>query len=230
MKKVVLYTCNIGGYCTVKPLPPQMVTDISFESYYLTNSGFLHSNQGWSKLIQVEPNIKNNDRMSSKQYRLFPSLVPELEDSDINIWIDSSIQIKSNTFINDFCGYAIGQMALFNHPDRHNIVTEAAKSLTVKKYEKEPIIQQLLHYGSKNFPFYSTGLYATGIMVRNTKSPIVSKVMKKWWKEISRWSIQDQISLPYVFWKVGLNPSIIPFNLWNNKYFDVMLEPHSFTR
>ena len=40
----------------------------------------------------------------------------------------------------------------------------------------------------------------------------------KWYHECRRWSPQDQISLPYVLWKLGIEPAIIPGNIYETPY------------
>ena len=42
------------------------------------------------------------------------------------------------------------------------------------------------------------------------KSKALEKAMADWMQEIETWTLQDQISLPYVLWKHGIHPSPWP--------------------
>ena len=41
-----------------------------------------------------------------------------------------------------------------------------------------------------------------------------------WLRENRRWSYQDQLSLPYLLWKLDIEPAVIPYPLWGNGLFD----------
>jgi hypothetical protein len=44
-------------------------------------------------------------------------------------------------------------------------------------------------------------------------------------RENERWTYQDQLSLPYLLWKLRMEPGIIPYNLWDNPLFGFV--PHA---
>ena len=51
--------------------------------------------------------------------------------------------------------------------------------------------------------------------------------MQRWWEEILEWSLQDQLSLPYVSWVLGVQPYVIPGNLYDGKWFTVQHQPEA---
>ena len=61
----------------------------------------------------------------------------------------------------------------------------------------------------------------TGLLVRDNENDLIRTMNEMWMEENLRWTYQDQISLPYVLWKLGITPAQIPFSgtLRNNNLF-----------
>lgn len=114
-------------------------------------------------------------------------------------------------------------MALFAHPDRDNISDEAEVSAQMIKYDGRPVRRQVEYYKSRGYP--DNGLWAAGILARDNRNRRIRKLGRRWMGENVKWTYQDQISLPYLLWKLRIAPGTIPYNLWDNPLFD--LEPHA---
>ncbi len=41
---------------------------------------------------------------------------------------------------------------------------------------------------------------------------------RRWWRENRRWTWQDQLSLPYLLWRLDLAPGEVPFALGDTDY------------
>ncbi|MBU1260688.1 MAG: hypothetical protein KJ757_02245 [Planctomycetes bacterium] len=52
----------------------------------------------------------------------------------------------------------------------------------------------------------NNGLYEAGVILRRNTDR-VSKIMEYWWLEYSQGAKRDQLSLPYVLWKLGVSIS-----------------------
>lgn len=148
--------------------------------------------------------------------------------ADLSIWIDGSIRIKSPNFVRDMRA-VLGEddWAMFVHPDRDCIYSEALICSGLKKCHGMPVLEQVETYRSIVPPH--AGLYASGIIVRREPaSARMRSVYELWWEEILRWTSRDQLSLPYVLRKVGSCETVqIPGALRSSDWFDIV--PHNIT-
>jgi len=139
-------------------------------------------------------------------------------DADWYIWMDSSIRITANdptSIILDTAGNK--KLCLFNAFPRQSILEECnAVRQALKtnheyqsnRYKGEPILDQLIHYyGDKKFT--DNKLFGMTFFAYHRS---ISHLMQAWFIENVRWSIQDQISFPYV-----LNSSGIDYSLFEGK-------------
>ena len=76
-----------------------------------------------------------------------------------------------------------------------------------RRKDTEANIMRLLNfYKHENFPAHN-GLYDAGwILRRHTKA--LRQYMKLWWEFVYSYSERDQISLPYLIWKYGMEVSL----------------------
>ena len=138
----------------------------------------------------------------------------------MSIWIDASLQIMSSTFVRDMRSkLGDGDWAMFVHPDRDCIYEEALISITMLKYQHVPILPRSKLTGRS---FLRTADF--------TPAPSSSGESRRrngsrectccWWEENTKWTYQDQLSLPFVLRSVGgCDPVLIPECLWQNQWF-----------
>lgn len=157
-------------------------------------------------------------RMDAKWYKMSAChLFPEHAWS---IYLDSSIRFRKTEGFLEHCLDALsplGALAFFSHPEgQRTIEEEAALSMSFEKYAGEPCAAQAAHYAGAGFP--GGQLLAGGCIVR-AMSPVASLFEKAWFDECVQWSVQDQVSLPYVLWKQGIRPGILPGSIYENEFF-----------
>jgi hypothetical protein len=140
------------------------------------------------------------------------------------IWIDANIQLTSSDFSRVITQSSMQNgWAMFAHPKRDCVYEELKASLPMLKYDQQPLLEQVEHYRRMGYP-ENAGLMAAGIIGRQTSRSDLAAVSEDWWREILRWSYQDQLSLPFVFWRRGLQWDVIPGSLRSNDLFRI--EPH----
>jgi hypothetical protein len=149
---------------------------------------------------------------------------------DYYIWLDGSIKIHSSETIKwliSCCGN--NDMAVFRHPFRNSIRDELNymvnlmqdnNSYLLSRYLNEPIIEQVEIYES-DFDFKDECLYALGAFVYN-KTVIPKGILNNWFYHNARYSIQDQLSFPYLLTKHQIQISVIDKNIFQNPYFAVV--------
>jgi hypothetical protein len=229
--KVCIYTAIFGGYDDLKEQPEQTI-DCDFVCF---SDRSLPETHGWRVVRQQ--GIRNlHPRLQAKYYKLmhhrlfiphfhqFPFFGNKLHDYTASIWIDASVKLRSPYFAEEMVA-SLGRygMAMFIHPDRSCIYDEATLCCDFPKYCGLPLLEQVEHYRRKGYP-EKNGLMAAGIIVRETGKRELSRVNQEWWKENLRWSYQDQLSLPYVLWKLRYGYDPINLNLWENHLFELI--PH----
>ena len=130
--------------------------------------------------------------MNAKIYKVLPHLFFETEYS---IWVDGHVFLDFNpeVFIDMLDDKEIG---VFKHPSRNNIYDEANRCKELRLDNIETIDKQMKRYKKENFD--GENLAACYIIVRKHTEEIKT-LNEKWWAEICRGSVRDQLSFPYVF-------------------------------
>jgi GT2 family glycosyltransferase len=139
---------------------------------------------------------------------------------EYSIWIDGHIQITDSKLrekLLNICGDKL--IALIPHPRRDNIWDEYRECLRQGKITSKRVAEdQLCRYRYEGFPD-THSLYAGTVFIRNHLHPKFSDFNKLWWQEYKNGSVRDQLSLPYVLWKLNIEPAIIDVKLRDNKLF-----------
>lgn len=209
--KIKLITAIYGEHDDLKELPDGHGFDAAI---CYTDNPNLRS-ETWQ--VEWVPQPDYTPRLASK----FPKFLPgRFVDSDIWVWLDAAFQVTDVGF-KQFCLDALGEydLVVWDHPDRHlrpDIYAEAHFSKNMDKYLHQPLDEQVAHYASDGLPAGS-GLYACGTIVwRNT--PACKEFGEAWLIENMRWTIQDQVSFPYLVWKLKPNFTTFPAHEYDNPY------------
>lgn len=139
--------------------------------------------------------------------------------------MDGSIHVRDGSFAERIRGLlAEHELVLTDHPeDRECLYAEAAHCQDWPKYVDEPIRAQTQHYRSAEMP-EGFGLWAAGCIARR-HTPAMRRFGDRWLEEMERWSIQDQVSLPFVLWRDGVPFTTFGVDQLDNPYFDLL--PHA---
>jgi hypothetical protein len=200
-----------GGYDLIPPVPEGvddavLITDVPVRS-------------GWRNI--VEPSAAH-PRLAAKRPRTRPDLYT---DCDASLWMDGSIHVLDERFV-ELVRERLREheLVLWGHPeDRDCLLQEAAHCHDWPKYRHEPVLEQAQHYLAAGVPEHF-GLWASGgIARRHTEQ--MTKFGDAWLAEIERWTIQDQVSLPYVLWREGIVPGEFGIDQLDNDMVVVM--PHA---
>lgn len=150
------------------------------------------------------------------------------EDYDFYIWVDSKITLQDG-FIEQYIK-AIGDhdLCLFNHPHRNTISEELSfmndlmkrgDQYLISRYQGEDMDNQVAKYLSDS-DFVDDKLFActTFIYSKNLVKNKEYNLLKEWFYHNNIYSIQDQLSLPYLLTKFKTNYNTFNFNLFNCSY------------
>ncbi len=191
-----------GGYDLIPPVPEGvddavLVTDVPVRS-------------GWRNV--VEPSDAH-PRLAAKRPKARPDLYTDCEAS---LWMDGSVHVLDVGFV-ELVRHRLEQheLVLWEHPeDRDCFLQEAQHCHDWPKYRDGPLMDQAQHYLEQGMPEHFGLWAATCIARRHTGE--MQRLGDEWLSEIKRWTIQDQVSLPYLLWREGIVPGTFGINQFDN--------------
>jgi hypothetical protein len=150
-------------------------------------------------------------------------------DYDYYIWIDSGFSISDPLAIERMVDECIDTDAcFFKHSGRSSVKQEldyvislidTGNQYLIDRYEGERMIEQVQSY-SKDITWVDNILFECGTFIYS-KNVIANRqynLMKEWFYHNCIWSVQDQLSLPYLLHKFGTRYKLLEGNVYYNKY------------
>lgn len=211
---VGIYSTIFGGYDTIKGQP-----DFGVPMRMYTDDPSLRHPQ-WD--VRVGALRDDHPRMAAKYWKLHPHVV--FPKHEISIFIDGSM-----TLTDDFVEQALDRLAdadvlLFRHGVRSCIVDEMVASEPMGKYAGQPVREQVRSYTEAGHPL-KWGLWASGCIVRRHHRERTRLFDKLWWEECSRWSSQDQLSLPVALRRSGVWLAEWPETIFSTERLTIAQHP-----
>jgi hypothetical protein len=197
LNKIVVYTAlftddlhKIHG-----TLSEYDIQDVEFICY--TNTPYLKSDTWDIRIVDLE---FNNPRKTARQYKLLPHKY--LPDYSGWIWIDNSCSFRYHPI--DLYNHYITDdydMSLHKHCDRNSVKEESEICVGRGLDDSDIISSQLDRYIKCEGYSDDNGLYETGILMRKNNN-VIKQFNQLWWGEVNNNSIRDQLSFPYVLYKI----------------------------
>lgn len=182
---VAIVSACYGGYDHVAPIREQT---IDTEWVMVTDNQDLVA-PGWKVIYEPRPHM--HPRLAAKVPKCHPFAYT---DATTTVWLDASCRLIRDDALYRIIKHANdAEMAQIVHPWRDDIVDEAEASVGMPKYEGQRVRDQVSHYIARGFP-RNSGLYATGLIVRNNMGSIHEEFGHRWLTEQCRWTYQDQLS------------------------------------
>lgn len=198
-KKIVIYSCITGDYDDI--LEPLYVPEnIKYVLY--TNSKEITS-KNW-EIRQIPEYIEKigNNLLINRYIKMHPHELFKNE-FDYSIYIDGNIKTISDvsSFVNKINNKT--GLAIHRHYARDDIYMEVEACILYKKGSKEKLKTQAQNYKNEGMPAHF-GLLECNVLVSDLKNETAKTIFDSWWDEfIKSESLRDQISLPYIIWKMG---------------------------
>jgi hypothetical protein len=158
--------------------------------------------------IRELPDSSLDPRRKSKIPKIHPHYFAELRKYNYLIWIDGSMQIISESFVDEILSYLNNGIVLSPHFDGRNCGYGEA-TIRPPKYANEPLDEQVAYYYYSGFP-EGYGLYEAGVQARDMTISKIADLGELWLAQNLIWSYQDQVSLGYSLWKTGVVPDVLP--------------------
>ncbi len=157
----------------------------------------------------------SNPRRNARMIKILSHL---FVDANISVWIDANIEllVKPELLVEMMGEHDV---ACFRHCERSDIYQEAAACMKMNKDTAANILPQVERYRMAGYAKHDLGM--TFILVRRHTEQ-VRRRNERWFAELTRYSVRDQISFPVVF--DGLVNYWEPVPLTRSKFF--IRHPH----
>jgi predicted O-methyltransferase YrrM len=135
--------------------------------------------------------------------RRIKTLALEHVDADIVVWIDGRIKATGKP-LRPLLRHALEgvDIAGYPHPWRDCAYAEAEECGRLGRAVPSELDAQCAAYRAEGLPAKS-GLWNTMVLARR-RTPAMLDFGRAWWSEIERHTRRDQVSLPYLLWKYGI--------------------------
>lgn len=205
---VTLVTAIYGDHDTLHGLPAEHGFD---DAVCVTDDSTLRA-EGWRVIVAPSD---DPPRLAAKAPKMLPF---DFVKAEVVVWIDAAFEVVGGGF-RDFCLAALvaKDVVAWNHPENRDcLFQEAAYCQDWAKYSGEPIRDQTAHYRAEGMP-EGFGLWACGAIVwRNREA--AREFGRAWYAENRRWSIQDQVSFPFLLWKLQPDFAVFPAHEFQNPH------------
>lgn len=210
--KVAVISCNLNSFdkkytnCIQK-------SNEQIDYFYLDNSNFV---------------LRKNSLHPRLQAKIPKMLAWQIyKDYDFYIWLDASITFSNENSVDWLINLCKEDIAFFRHFERNSIQEEflfmsnemsKGNSYLLSRCEFEFMKEQVEFYLSHK-DFNDSLLFACGVFIYSKK--LISQnfnIMEQWFYHCSRWSIRDQLSIPFLLWLNKIKFNIIQDHLLKNIY------------
>lgn len=200
--KVVVYACIAGPYELPKePFFPEENVD-----YILyTDQPKKNRDSVWEyrdipdHVLKISKSGKvRNEYIRTHPHEFFP-------EYDYAIYVDGSLRIMSDA--SSWVSLVSPRVGIAMHK-RGNITCvykEGQGNLYMKRGNPKNIRVQMKYYRNEGMP-ENFGVLESPVIVTDLSHPTAIQIYNLWWEDFLRWNSQrDQMSLPFVLWKMGIS-------------------------
>ncbi|XP_061989345.1 probable hexosyltransferase MUCI70 [Rosa rugosa] len=149
-------------------------------------------------------------------HRLFPL-------SKYSIWVDSKSQFRRDPLgvLEALLWRTNSVLAISEHGARSSIYDEAKAVVKKNKAKPEEVKMQLTQYRSDGLPedkrFNGKKALAEASVIVREHTPLTNMFMCLWFNEVVRFTSRDQLSFPYVLWRLKVLKNINMFPVCTRK-------------
>lgn len=131
-------------------------------------------------------------RLNAKIYKVLPHL---FIDAEFSIWVDANIELMVTP--ESLVSRMTADVMVYRHWDR-DCLYEEASVCAINKQDDTAILQEQSREYNRRGITHNGGLAACGVIVRRHCDSVAAS-NQKWWAEICRYSVRDQVSFLVAF-------------------------------
>lgn len=181
--------------------------------------------------IDDDTETKRDKAMSSRLRGKIPKMIvwEDHPGYDYYIWLDAGFSILDESSIERMVDACIDTDAcFFKHSGRNSVKKEldfvmsliaTGNQYLIDRYDGERMKEQVEEY-YKDETWIDNILFECGTFIysKNIVANTEYNVMKEWFYHNCIWSVQDQLSLPYLLHKFGIRYKLLEGNVYSNTY------------
>ncbi|XP_015884715.3 probable hexosyltransferase MUCI70 [Ziziphus jujuba] len=232
--KVVVSTCAFGGgddlyqpigmseaslrkVCYVAFWDEITVASQQLAGHRIGDDGFI----GKWRIVVVRDLPFSDQRLNGKipkmlAHRLFPH-------AKYSIWVDSKSQFRRDPLgvLEALLWRSNSVLAISEHGARSSVYDEAKAVVKKNKAKPEEVEVQLAQYRHDGLPedkrFNGKKALAEASVIVREHTPLTNMFMCLWFNEVVRFTSRDQLSFPYVLWRLKVLKNINMFPVCTRK-------------
>uniref|UniRef100_A0A5B7ASB1 TOD1/MUCI70 glycosyltransferase-like domain-containing protein n=1 Tax=Davidia involucrata TaxID=16924 RepID=A0A5B7ASB1_DAVIN len=149
-------------------------------------------------------------------HRLFPH-------ARYSIWVDSKSQFRRDPLgvLEALLFRTNSELAISEHGARSNVYDEAKAVVKKNKATPEEVEVQMIQYHHDGLPedkrFNGKKALAEASIIAREHTPLTNLFMCLWFNEVVRFTSRDQLSFPYVLWRLKVLKNINMFPVCTRK-------------
>ena len=215
-KKYAIYTAITGNYESLKKIDKY---DENFDYICFTDTPIKSSN--W-KIIDIKDAYTilgiRDPQLLARFIKTHPHLL--LKNYELSIWIDGNANILCNDLKNKFIPLLSDEYILMKaHRVLKDVYAEGRECTLLKKDSKN-ILEKMMNL-FRIEQFTDSGAHVeTGVILRKHNDEECIFMMERWWEMILKYSIRDQMSFNYVFWKYKGKFGLISSDFMYKNFFN----------
>jgi hypothetical protein len=189
--RVVIITAVFGGRDIPRTVPRVDVDDCVIITDRIVKA------KGWR--VDLVPKPADFRR----EARRIKTLALDLIQADTVLWIDGRVTVRDQP-LRPLLERALAsaEIAAYPHPWRDCAYDEAHECARLKRAPADALSRQAAAYRAAGLPAH-WGLRNTMVLARRN-TPAMREFGRDWWREIETHTVRDQVSLPYLLWRSGL--------------------------
>ena len=199
-ERIAVYTCIIGNSDSIQ----EPIVEPDNIDYYAVTDFELPENTKWKRIdADSFEEIKGlTPAEKNRFFKMNPHKV--FKDHKYSIYVDGNIRVCTDftEHVNRMSAHGFSH---FRHSQRTCAYEEARFCKSLKKDTDESIDSYVSKLRSEGFP-ENYGLITCDILVREHHNPECIKIMEQWWDQFRNHIKRDQVAMPYVLFKNGIDP------------------------
>lgn len=173
---------------------------------------------------------------TAKFYKTQFHRIPLIQRYDVVIWCDATLEIRNTSTAEFFYHQVIEKnvnFAVFEHTVRNGNLSDEVQASLFYRYTsthwarqeqpRQDVVQQYEEYSKDGFTERwwkarqpsrvvsdGFGVWVTCFVVYDMRQIVTQTFLDLWYQHILRYSTQDQVSFPFVCWKLDVWPYTLP--------------------
>lgn len=205
MNDIAIITGVVGGY----DAPQENQFEIPGVDYiFFTDGESVPKRNSIWRTQEIDTPTNLDPRRQAKFPKINPQRYASLREYKYVIWMDGTLQVRTPRLVTELLEHMNDGVVFSPHFENRDNYSEATIT-GHPKYRHEPLPEQVEFYRQQGQP-EGLQLYECTTLAWDPNHPVAAELSALWLQQNLTWSYQDQVSLTYAIWKLGIKPGLLP--------------------